>query len=60
MDLKFLTASAPNNGRNFKSTTLAAGHWGAPLFVHEGEVFLDQDRIDDLVWHLEENGLRRR
>ena len=35
---------------------LAAGHWGAPLFVHNGEIFFGQDRIDDLLWHLERNG----
>ena len=37
---------------------LASGHWGAPLFVHEGEIFFGQDRIEDLVWHLKQNGLR--
>lgn len=36
---------------------LAAGHWGAPLFVHDGEIFFGQDRIEDLVWHLENNGV---
>ncbi len=39
---------------------LAAGHWGAPLFVHDGEIFFGQDRIDDLIWHLEKNGLEAR
>ena len=36
---------------------LAAGHWGAPLFVYDGEVFFGQDRITDLVWHLQQHGL---
>lgn len=40
-----------------RNSQLAAGHWGAPLFVFEGEIFFGQDRIDDLVWHLKNNGL---
>ncbi len=43
-----------------REAQLAAGHWGAPLFVFEGEVFFGQDRIEDLVWYLERHGLRRR
>jgi 2-hydroxychromene-2-carboxylate isomerase len=43
-----------------RENQLAAGHWGAPLFVFEGELFFGQDRIDDLVWHLQNNGLRER
>jgi len=38
----------------------AAGHWGVPLFVFEGEPFFGQDRIDHLVWRLRQNGLRAR
>lgn len=39
---------------------LAAGHWGAPLFVHNNEIFFGQDRIDDLIWHLQQHGLAKR
>lgn len=39
---------------------LAAGHWGAPLFVHDEEAFFGQDRIQDLVWHLKKAGLNKR
>lgn len=40
---------------------LAAGHWGAPLFVTtDGEIFFGQDRMDDLLWHLQRQGLARR
>ena len=39
---------------------LAAGHWGAPLFVFEGEIFFGQDRIVDLIWHLKNCGLESR
>lgn len=38
----------------------AAGHWGVPTMVFEGEPFFGQDRIDLLVWRLEKNGLRDR
>ena len=36
---------------------LSCGHWGAPLFVFEQEIFFGQDRIEDLVWHLKMHGL---
>ena len=38
----------------------AAGHWGVPTFVFEGEPFFGQDRIDLLVWRLKQRGLTRR
>jgi 2-hydroxychromene-2-carboxylate isomerase len=38
----------------------AAGHWGVPTMVFEGEPFFGQDRIDLLVWRLQQHGLRRR
>ena len=31
---------------------LAAGHWGVPTFVYEGEPFFGQDRFDQLVWRM--------
>jgi 2-hydroxychromene-2-carboxylate isomerase len=37
-----------------------AGHWGVPTMVFEGEPFFGQDRIDLLVWRLQQHGLRRR
>lgn len=37
----------------------AAGHWGVPTMVFEGEPFFGQDRIDTLRWRLEKEGLRR-
>jgi 2-hydroxychromene-2-carboxylate isomerase len=43
-----------------RQAQLATGHWGAPLFVHDGEIFFGQDRILDLVWHLERAGMQRR
>lgn len=38
----------------------AAGHWGVPTCVFRGEPFFGQDRIVDLVWRLEQNGLQAR
>jgi len=35
----------------------AAGHWGVPLMVFEGEPFFGQDRIDLLVWRMTQKGL---
>jgi 2-hydroxychromene-2-carboxylate isomerase len=39
---------------------LAAGHWGVPTMVFEDEPFFGQDRIDLLIWRMEQHGLRRR
>ena len=38
----------------------AAGHWGVPTFVFEGEPFFGEDRIDTLRWRLGKAGLQRR
>ena len=38
----------------------AAGHWGVPTMVFDGEAFFGQDRIPHLVWRLEQHGLKRR
>ncbi len=38
----------------------AAGHWGVPLSVLDGEPFYGQDRFDLLVWRLEQKWLRKR
>ncbi|MBI1186703.1 MAG: 2-hydroxychromene-2-carboxylate isomerase [Alphaproteobacteria bacterium] len=38
----------------------AAGHWGVPLFVFEGEPFFGQDRIDHLLWRMKQRGLASR
>ena len=35
----------------------AAGHWGVPTMVFQGEPFFGQDRIDLLVWRLKQRGL---
>jgi 2-hydroxychromene-2-carboxylate isomerase len=38
----------------------AAGHWGVPTIVFEGEPFFGQDRLDVLVWRMRQKGLRER
>ena len=38
----------------------AAGHWGVPLMVFEGEPFYGQDRLDLLLWRMEQKGLQKR
>ena len=38
----------------------AAGHWGVPTLVFEGEPFFGQDRIDLAVWRMKQKGLVER
>lgn len=38
----------------------AAGGWGVPTMVFNGEPFFGQDRIDTLRWRLEKSGVRKR
>jgi 2-hydroxychromene-2-carboxylate isomerase len=38
----------------------AAGHWGVPMMVFNGEPFFGQDRFDQLVWRLRQAGLAER
>jgi 2-hydroxychromene-2-carboxylate isomerase len=38
----------------------AAGHWGVPTLVFDGEPFFGQDRIDMALWRMEQKGLTKR
>jgi len=38
----------------------AAGHWGVPTLVFEGEPFFGQDRIAMAKWRMEQKGLVKR
>ena len=38
----------------------AAGHWGVPTLVFQGEPFFGQDRIDLCVWRMQKLGLAER
>jgi len=36
------------------------GHYGVPLMVYQGEPFFGQDRYDQLVWRMQQQGLAAR
>jgi 2-hydroxychromene-2-carboxylate isomerase len=38
----------------------AAGHWGVPTMVFDGEPFFGQDRIELLTWRLRQRGVQSR
>ena len=38
----------------------AAGHWGVPTLVFDGEPFFGQDRIDMALWRMQQKGLTKR
>lgn len=38
----------------------AAGHWGVPTLVFDGEPFFGQDRIEMVQWRMEQKGLAKR
>ena len=33
------------------------GHYGVPLMVYDGEPFFGQDRFDQLLWRMQQQGL---
>lgn len=43
-----------------QATLEAAGHWGVPTLVFDGEPFFGQDRIDMVRWRMEQKGLQTR
>jgi 2-hydroxychromene-2-carboxylate isomerase len=38
----------------------AAGHWGVPTLVFDGEPFFGQDRIEMALWRMQQKGLEKR
>ena len=64
-DYEALTAWAQENQTAINETiekneaAQLVHHWGVPLMVLDGEPFFGQDRLDSLVWRLEQKGLRR-
>lgn len=38
----------------------AAGHWGVPTMVFNGEPFFDQDRLQHLIWRMKQHALEER
>jgi 2-hydroxychromene-2-carboxylate isomerase len=67
LDLAELDAQIENDPQHFsdaidrnQEALEAAGHWGVPTMVFEGEPFFGQDRLDLLLWRLEKAGVRER
>lgn len=67
LDFAELEAEAANEaaaldaeiGENQKALE-AAGHWGVPTLVFEGEPFFGQDRIEMALWRMQQKGLTKR
>jgi len=38
----------------------AGGHWGVPTLIFDGEPFFGQDRIDMVLWRMQQKGLEKR
>ena len=38
----------------------ASMHWGVPCMVFDGETFYGQDRMDVLLWRMQQKGLTTR
>jgi len=67
LDLAQLDASAEREADRLDAAVVqnqqdleAAGHWGVPTLVFEGEPFFGQDRIEVLVWRMKQSGLQNR
>lgn len=67
LDLKELDQKVAHDPEKYEaivqrnqSDEAAAGHWGVPLMVFEGEPFFGQDRLDQLIWRMHQRGLQRR
>lgn len=67
LELAELDAAVERDPGRFEATIeenqrahAAAGHWGVPTMVFEGEPFFGQDRFDVLVWRMGQRGLRPR
>ena len=67
LDLTELDAMTRKNPQHFvdaidqnQKALETAGHWGVPTMVFEGEPFFGQDRLDLLIWRLENAGMKAR
>lgn len=61
-DVLFAAADSPevrSDYRNFTDTAVAAGVFGSPSYVFNGELFWGQDRLDFLEEAVERDGRRR-
>ncbi|MGB3471903.1 MAG: DsbA family protein [Erythrobacter sp.] len=67
LDLKALEATAINDAAALdgeiaenQDALEAAGHWGVPTLVFDGEPFFGQDRVELAKWRMEQKGLVKR
>lgn len=67
LDLAKLDAAIAADPEHYRAAVAAnqdaqrsAGHYGVPVMAYGGEVFFGQDRFDQLVWRLRQNGLTAR
>lgn len=66
LSLKALEDRAARNPRRIADMIAAneaeqlKHHWGVPLMVLDDEPFFGQDRLDSLVWRLEQSGMKKR
>ncbi len=67
LDLAELEAEALNDAEALdaeiadnQAALEAAGHWGVPTLVFDGEPFFGQDRISTAQWRMEQKGLVKR
>jgi 2-hydroxychromene-2-carboxylate isomerase len=64
LDLQELDAAIGQDPKKYdaiieenQNALTSAGHWGVPTMVFEGEPFFGQDRIELLVWRMQQQGL---
>jgi 2-hydroxychromene-2-carboxylate isomerase len=67
MDLAVLDAEAASDAEALdaeiaanQAALEAAGHWGVPTLVFDGEPFFGQDRIEMVLWRMQQKGLEKR
>ena len=67
LDLGELTEEAETDAEALDSEIAAnqqalesAGHWGVPTLVFDGEPFFGQDRIEMVLWRMNQKGLAER
>ncbi len=67
LDLKDLQSDLDNDAAGLdkeieqnEADQTKAGHWGVPLMEFDGEPFFGQDRIDAMIWRMNQKNLQRR
>ena len=66
LELSALNKSVDDNADNWPAqllandTALEEHHWGVPTMLFEGEPFFGQDKIELLLWRMQQKGLQKR